>query len=154
MKRPKASNTGGGFVNQMTPMIDVIFQLQIFFLCTAGFTAPEALLPTELPAAGVAAAKRSAEPLDLEIVRVRLRGVGVALERRLNDRPLPDRASLAAALVKLGRVSTALPVVLDVGPEVLLEDLVAVYDDCLSAGLSKINFAALKSEPAGREDAP
>ena len=38
-----------GIDAKMTPMIDVIFQLQIFFLCTAGFAKPESILPTELP---------------------------------------------------------------------------------------------------------
>ena len=32
----------------MTPMIDVIFLLLIFFVCTASFQAPEQILPTNL----------------------------------------------------------------------------------------------------------
>ncbi len=33
----------------MTPMIDVVFNLLIFFLCTGSFNQPEGLLPSRLP---------------------------------------------------------------------------------------------------------
>ena len=33
----------------MTPMIDVVFNLLIFFLCTGNFMQPEGLLPSRLP---------------------------------------------------------------------------------------------------------
>jgi biopolymer transport protein ExbD len=33
----------------LTPMIDVVFNLLIFFLCTGSFNQPEGLLPTRLP---------------------------------------------------------------------------------------------------------
>lgn len=33
----------------MTPMIDVVFNLLIFFLCTGNFNQPEGLLPSRLP---------------------------------------------------------------------------------------------------------
>ena len=40
----------------MTPMIDVVFQLLIFFICTASFQLAEELLPTSLAITGDAAA--------------------------------------------------------------------------------------------------
>ncbi len=41
----------------MTPMIDIVFNLLIFFLCAGNFNQPEGLLPSRLPKShGVAAA--------------------------------------------------------------------------------------------------
>ena len=47
----------------MTPMIDVVFQLLIFFVVASTGQVAEALLPTELAASGTAAAPvRTAGP--------------------------------------------------------------------------------------------
>lgn len=143
MRRPSYSIRRGQAVDStMTPMIDVIFQLQIFFLCTAGFAVPESVLPTQLPNTGAAESKVVAKPTDMEIIRIQLRGQGDAFTVELNQRRLTGMAELLTKLKTLGSVSADLPVVLDIGPEVLVENVVTVFDQCLAAGLRKVNFAA------------
>lgn len=143
MKRPVYNARRGAAVDStMTPMIDVIFQLQIFFLCTAGFALPESILPTQLPDTGAAESKIVAKPLDMEIVRIQLRGQGAGFTVELNQRRLTGMDELLTKLETLGAVSSDLPVVLDIGPEVMIENVVKVFDRCLAAGLRKINFAA------------
>lgn len=144
MRSPMVDRNRKAYDATMTPMIDVIFQLQIFFLCTAGFALPESILPTQLPATGAVNMAQIAEPLDLEIVRVVLRGTEANLSIQLNDRTLGTLGALRGEIAKLGAISTALPVVLDIGPSVELGVVVDVYDTCLAAGLKKINFAAAK----------
>jgi biopolymer transport protein ExbD len=129
----------------MTPMIDVIFQLQIFFLCTAGFALPEKLLPTELPERGAEKVKRAAA--DLDIVRVEVSGPPAALAFKLNRQPVADLDALKGRLRLLAGASPDLPVVLDIAGEVRLGSAITVYDACLDAGLRKVNFAAKKRGP-------
>lgn len=144
--RPPLRDSGRRSVidTNMTPMIDVIFQLQIFFLCTAGFALPESILPTQLPATGAATAPALADPIDLEIVRIRLRGNENNLNIALNDRHIASVGELRQEISRLGAISTALPIVLDIGSEVVLGTVIDVYDACLSAAMTKINFAASK----------
>lgn len=144
MKLPMQDRDRSGVDAKMMPLIDVIFQLQIFFLCTAGFAVPESILPTQLPTTGAANAQAVAEPLDLEIVRILLRGSENDLTIQLNDRAVGGLAELHSEIGKLGSISNALPVVLDIGPLVELGVVVDVYDACLAAGLKKIHFAASK----------
>lgn len=134
---------GSAFDSTMTPMIDVIFQLQIFFLCTAGFAVPESILPTRLPDTGGAQPVNVVQaPPDLQIVELTLRGRGPAYTMELSRRRVPDRATLVEDLARLGRISADLPIILDIGPEVILDNVVHAYDSCLRAGLRKIHFAA------------
>lgn len=129
----------------LTPMIDVIFQLLIFFLCTAGFGRPEDLLPTPLPKAPPNPKEVAAQPGHPRIARVQLRGRGNHLQVFLNQRRLPNLADLLEKLTALGQISKDLPIILDIAPEVLLADVVSVYDGCLAAGLRRIHFAVDKN---------
>ncbi|MFO0944350.1 MAG: biopolymer transporter ExbD [Planctomycetota bacterium] len=143
MKHPiSRSRSQTGFDSKMTPMIDVIFLLLIFFLCTAGFKIAESVLPTRLPTTGAVDRTPSPTPTDLEAVRVLLRGAAEDCQVELNGRVLAGIPDLIQSLRKLGSISKDLPVVLDIGPEVQLGNVVHVYDGCLSAGLSRIHFAA------------
>lgn len=136
------TRAGIGIDAKMTPMIDVIFLLLVFFLCTTGFEAPEAVLPTRLPRTGAASPKAARPPRDLEVIRVRLRGGENQCQVTLNGRTLFGMSDLVANLRRLGGIASDLPVILDIGPEVILGDVVAAYDGCLAAGLERISFAA------------
>jgi biopolymer transport protein ExbD len=145
----------------MTPMIDVIFLLLIFFLVTAGFSLPESVLPAGLPATDTAAARPLPQPSDLEIVHIRLTGRDADFRIELNRRPLEGLAELTAELAKLAPAAGDLPVILDIAGEVALGNVVAVYDQCLGGGFRKIHFAAgngaesaSNAAPAKQEAAP
>lgn len=141
MRRPKVHRQAAyGLDAKMTPMIDVIFQLLIFFLCTAGFATGEAILPTKLPDAGAVATAPTRPREDVEIVRVELRQGGT--EIRLNGQPVVDTATLLNRLGHIAKVASDTPVILDVEESVPLGRVIDVYDGSLSRGLKSIHFAA------------
>ena len=127
----------------MTPMIDVVFQLMIFFICTASFQLTEELLPTSLAIAGgtTPAAAVEVDP-DLERIIVRGESIEGGTAWTVNDRPCPSLIEVGQMLRAIAEIDVTLPVILDVGDEVPLGDMIDVYDLCRLAGFEKIQFAA------------
>ena len=129
---------------QMTPMIDVVFQLLIFFVCTTSFQTIERLLPTALATSGGMAAIEEPDPelAELEDIVVKLTRSATGVAWTLNDAPQATFAALRERLERLARLRPDLPVVLDVAEEVALGDVIDVYDTCRVVGLDRIQFAA------------
>lgn len=135
----------------MTPMIDVIFQLLIFFVCASAGQMVESHLPTELAAGSV----ESAAPVIVERpfgeVWLRLRrkvaddqdGVTVV---ELNDREYAEEAALRQTLLALSETTPEIPVILDIDGAVPLGDVVRVYDACQSAQFRQVSFATKLSQ--------
>ncbi len=135
----------------MTPMIDIVFLLLIFFVVAAAGQVQESLLPTELAAAGNI---ESEEPLERDpwIVEVWLRlrtSVAGQTVIDMNGTEYANVEALAAPLHALADLSPENPVILDNGPHVPMRDVIAVYDLSRAAGFESINFAA-KSEDVRR----
>lgn len=128
----------------MTPMIDVIFLLIIFFICTSSFQPPEEILPTNLSFPGALAAEVAADPmikdLDEIVVKVLWTDQGVAWE--INKRQYQSLADVRTVLNAVVQVKRDLPVILDVDRQVPLENVIDVYDLCRHLGLEKVQFAA------------
>ncbi len=127
----------------MTPMIDVIFLLLVFFVCTASFRTVEESLPATLSWAG-ATAEQPVEPelLDLDQVIVRIHWRDGTLEWRVNDRPLESLAEVREVLAGVAAVQADLPVILDPDGEVPIEAVIDVYDLCRRVGLVRVQFSA------------
>jgi len=132
----------------MTPMIDVIFQLMIFFICTASFSSPEMILPTRLslPGAIPSAVQVDPEQADLDEIVVELLWRNVdgrwRAQWQINDRDYGRLAEVRAVLAAVKQVKSDLPVILDVEPDVPLEDVIDLYDLCREVGLQRVQFAA------------
>lgn len=128
----------------MTPMIDVIFLLIIFFLCTASFRPPESLLPTllNLPGSTGTVVESDPELEDLDEIVVELTWQDGRVGWRINDQPCPDLAAVAARLQAVAEIQIDLPVILDIAPAVPMEYVIDVYDLCRSLGLQRVQFAA------------
>ncbi|PQO21814.1 biopolymer transporter ExbD [Rhodobacteraceae bacterium WD3A24] len=107
----------------LTPMIDVVFLLLVFFMLAARFGL-EGTLPVALPAAGEPTQWRG-PPRLVEVGRetVRLNGV------------LADTAGLAAALAPLMEAPTD-PVLIRAGEGVTLQRLITVMERLRGAGLT------------------
>ena len=161
MRRPPYHRDDRGRMDvKMTPMIDVIFLLLIFFVCTASFQPPEEILPTSLSLPGTIDSQIRVEPeledLDEVVVKVFLEG-GDAYCRVNQQEPRSleeDRAveEVRAVLVAIARrVKPDVPVILDVAGDVPMEDVIDVYDLCRQAGLEKIRFAASAQTMAAAE---
>ena len=129
----------------MTPMIDVIFLLLIFFVCTASFRAVEEVLPTDprLPGS-IDAAPADPALADLDEIIVKILWSEGRAHWRINDRDYARLEEFRAVLAAVARVKTDLPVILAPDGGVPLENVLGAYDLCRQLGLSKIQFAASK----------
>ena len=148
MRRPSALTNPGNLDLPMTPMIDVVFQLIIFFLCTTRFTPLERVLPTrvDLPGTQGAHGKVTPELADLTEVIIHLERQGAKTQISLNGRPIDNEQELAASLRALGQIRLDLPVVVDPDPDVALEDVIKIYDLCREIGFVRLQFAAVAEE--------
>lgn len=136
----------------MTPMIDVIFQLMIFFVCTASFQAAEEILPTSLTLPGAVGTGAPAEPEleDLDEIVVKVFWTDGRVRWQINQRDYGRLEQVRAVLVAIARrVKPDVPVILDVDGRVPMEHVIDVYDLCRQAGLEKIRFAASPASVAG-----
>lgn len=131
-------------IGSMTPMIDIVFLLLIFFVVTASSQTREQLLPTVLAASGVVEADVVPPEPDPLTVDVWLKlfaeeGQTVVDMNGTLYRNLEELKGQLRALADLGPDN---PVILDIRPNVPLGDLVDVYDTCQAAGFESISFAA------------
>jgi biopolymer transport protein ExbD len=127
----------------MTPMIDVVFQLMIFFICTASFQLGEELLPTSL---AVASGSSTPSPIerepDLERIIVRATRASGTTHWIVNERPCDALLAVRQVLRAAAEIDRSLPVILDVAGDVPLGDMIDVYDLCRLERFEKIQFAA------------
>lgn len=145
MRRPPYHRDERGRLDvKMTPMIDVIFLLLIFFVCTASFQAAEQVLPTNLSLPGTmdSEVQVDLEWEDLERIVVKILRRDGRATWQINDRDYLRLEEVRAVLTAAAAVKTDLPVILDVDGDVPLEDVIDVYDLCRQIGLETIQFAA------------
>jgi len=128
----------------MTPMIDVIFLLLIFFVCTASFQPPEEVLPTSFSLPGVIDSDVPIDPevADLDEIVVRVLWLDGRAQWQINDVDYAQLGEVRGVLESIRELKSDLPVILDVDPDVPMEDVIDVYDVCRGVGLEKIQFAA------------
>jgi biopolymer transport protein ExbD len=127
----------------MTPMIDVVFLLLIFFVCTASFQPVEALLPSDLliSGAGVIDAPLEEKPR-LERVVLRAKTDSDGAEWFVNEKPCGDAAGLRELLATLAQIDRRLPVVIDPDRQVALGHVIDGCDAARQAGFTEVKFAA------------
>ena len=126
----------------MTPLIDVVFQLLIFFICASTGHMKELLLPTDFRAGDVAAVAEQTRELPLGEVWIRLKRVDDETKAFLEGREFDDLSALGATLRSLAAAADEIPVNLDIGGDVPLGEVIYVYDICRAAHFRSINFAA------------
>ena len=129
----------------LTPMIDVIFQLLIFFVLTTDFKEPEKLLPTNVTGSGAISSVivQTQEERDLGkvVARVIVNAAGT-IEYTVNGSRVESLQDVEATFVALQEIDPDVPVVVDPDSEAPLESVLDVYDCARRAGLAKIKFAA------------
>jgi biopolymer transport protein ExbD len=139
---------------QMTPMIDVVFQLLIFFVCTVSFKAQEESLPAtprlKATLGGSGAAEAPPPELeDLAEVEILVRRTAGAVEWVVNRETcatLADVRRRMTALSRIGEMKAKVPVILDVADDVPMAASIDVYDLCLSLGYEKVQFVTPEQE--------
>ncbi len=144
MKLPSAHHDrGSGLDVHMTPMIDVVFLLLIFFVWTASFQIVEQLLPSNLIATAGQGNPTDIDPEEAEFERVVVR---VLLDEGqplwlVNDQPRSTLKEVARTLRTLAQIKSDAAVILDPNIEIPLGDVIDVYDLARVAGFEKLRFA-------------
>ncbi len=136
---------------KMTPMIDVVFLLLVFFVWTASFGVVERLLPSDVATVNGSGSTAQANPelIDFEQVVIRIRWNHGDPQWSLNDRPLADLGEVNRALAQIAAIKSELPVVIDPEPAVRLGAVIDVYDVSRQLGFSSVHFTANASDLAG-----
>lgn len=130
----------------MTPMIDVVFQLMVFFVWTAGFQIAEYMLPSRLTAVSGTGAATADEPpppeQDFDRVVVRLLWIGDRPAWKISDVSVETLADVRTRLEAIYQIKKDAPIVLHPDAEVPLGHVIDVYDLARLIGFEKIQFAA------------
>jgi biopolymer transport protein ExbD len=146
MRRPSILTDRRGPVDvKMTPMIDVVFLLLVFFIWTASFQIVEYVLPSNLLAVAGEAADPSDVPppeTDFDQIVVRILWTGSAVAWQVNDVPLTSLGQVKDTLEQIAQIKRDAPLILHPDPDVPLGDVIDVYDISRLAGFEKIQFAA------------
>jgi biopolymer transport protein ExbD len=122
----------------MTPLIDVIFLLMIFFLMTINFQKPEGVFDHRLPQLG----KRTSEnpTKDWETVKLRIRMTRASGELRIH---LQER--VLSTYEDLGRYLDQLPpdilIIVEPDNDVAYKHVIGVYNTCLKSKKKEIVFS-------------
>ena len=126
----------------MTAMIDVIFLLLIFFVCTANFDRIEALLATELASSGVTGSVAVTDPalLNLDHARITISYENGQPIRQVEGRNCPNLQDLQAILVQIAKAKDDFPLVISCDENVPVEFWLDVIDACREVGLKNISF--------------
>jgi biopolymer transport protein ExbD len=129
----------------MTPMIDVVFLLLIFFVCASVGQIRESSLPTPLAAGSIEAVDPVEDPQQLEDVWVRLtrrgEGEGAITIAEVNNQLYENWDRLRGTLRELAGIAPEIPVILDIDHGVPVGDFVDILDTCRSAGFDNVQFA-------------
>ena len=133
MRRKKPRRFSGTDVEMevsMTPMIDVVFQLLIYFLVT--FSTADVLAHLDISRPSPDAAQREAPPSDM--IRVAVMPSGYAINgRRVSEEELGN------LLRRLASISTQQTVLVVCDDRSLHGKLIRVLDLCAESGLTKIS---------------
>jgi biopolymer transport protein ExbD len=132
---------------QLTPMIDVVFLLLVYFIWSSSFAIVEMTLPSRLSAqVGGSGADSPAEPpppeADFDDIVVRIHWTGSGPAWTVNDAPVASLADLRQMLTTIARIKRDAPVILDPAGEVPLGDVIDVFDLSRLVGFEKVQFAA------------
>lgn len=132
----------------MTPMIDVIFLLLVFFLATSSFQMVEHLLPSgvsksaEKPAGG--GASSLAEPTDdvLDQIVIKLSQTDTNnCAAEVNGTPLAKLSDLRKRLRIIAEIKSDVPVIIDPASDVRADSAIQAYDFARQAGFLRVYFA-------------
>lgn len=142
MRIPHVHRSANGPDNStMTPMIDVVFLLLIFFICASARQSREALLAANLPAGSIEAATAVAPvQIDQAFVKLKRQPDGTTIAE-INGTDYPTIESLETQLRALAEVGPEVPVILDIEGPVPFGDVIRVYDLCQRLKFTTIKFA-------------
>lgn len=128
----------------MTPMVDVVMVILIFFMATASVLGPDWFLKTSLPRAAASDAPAGAEPVvcRLEVERDGARAVvtcaAIGIERVALDRAGLERVAAALKTKRDAAEKGSLVVLISPSAEVLYQDLISLHEVCERLEILKV----------------
>ena len=134
----------------MTPMIDVVFLLLIFFVWTAGTQIVEYILPGDMSAQLGNLESDITEPLpeqDFDNVVIRLRYDGDLPDWTINDEQMKTADDVGATLRSLAAINISAPIVVHPDANVPMGYVIEVYDIARLAGFAQVSFALNNAIP-------
>ena len=148
MKRPSTFHRNqGGLELKMTPMIDVVFLLLVFFVWTASFHAIEYLLPSSLSQqAGKAETVDTDDPppeAEFEDIVVRIAWENDRPAWRVNGQEVGNLAQVQQRLQVVSEIKRDASVILHPDDNVPVGNVIDVYDISRIAGFDQIQFAII-----------
>jgi biopolymer transport protein ExbD len=135
----------------MTPMIDVVFLLLIFFVWTISFQAIERLLPSSVSreSGKLESNLDDLDPdVDFDRIVVRLTGEAASPQYRVNDQVLSSAVEVRAFLQKIVAINPDAPVVIHPDDQIEIGPVVGLLDISRQCGFSKVSFAT--KQPSAR----
>ena len=133
---------------KMTPMIDVVFLLLVFFLWTSSFELPEYDLPSALaePPLGVSEqTNRSPPPEAFDELVITITGTAEIPQIELNASAVASVEALRERLREIVGLGAQPPVIVDPDAQIPMGVAIDVYDAARAAGLTRVLFAAEES---------
>ncbi|MHC5209383.1 MAG: ExbD/TolR family protein [Planctomycetota bacterium] len=128
----------------MTPMIDVTFQLIIFFICTIKFKTLEGKLETQLPKdVGVNSAPVDALLDKVEIYIIKDASMTDGFFVALNGLKMPSLGTLETKLKQMKAVNPEVKATLYPQKGVDYSMVVKVVDECIRADMLDLTFAGV-----------
>ena len=128
----------------MTPMIDVVFLLLVFFVWTASFQIVEHILPSEMSELVGSDASENIEPpppKDIEDIVVKIGWDGQIPTWRINDQNVPSLSAVGEKLKTISEIQVDATVILRPEPVVPLGHVIEAYDIAKLSGFEQISFA-------------
>ena len=139
MKTPiKATKNKVSFSVRMTPLIDVIFLLLIFFILTIRLEKPEGVLKNILPVSDGQSIAEQQKDWEVVKLRVKLITEGEQLKIYLQERVVYTYKDLLSYLNMLPR---EIMLVIEPEAKVPYKYVIGVYNTCIKAKKSNIVFA-------------
>ncbi|APZ93834.1 ExbD/TolR family protein [Fuerstiella marisgermanici] len=137
--------------DSMTPMIDVVFLLLVFFVCASIGQKPESLLPAALSAGATETDVQlpPPDPTEFQAQEVRIRLANDAATGRpqiqLNEQPIADAAELTSRLKRLAEIDPRSQIILFVDDDASNQQFIGIYDLCQVLAFESISFAVTEA---------
>jgi biopolymer transport protein ExbD len=139
MKIPiKTTSSQIGLAVRMTPLIDVIFLLLIFFILTIRLEKPEGVLENILPESDSQGITEKQKDWEIIKLRIKLIQEGQQLKIYLQERVVYSYEGLLSFLNMLPQ---EIMIVIEPEPKVPYKYVIGVYNTCLKAKQSNIVFS-------------
>ncbi|SDS36651.1 biopolymer transport protein ExbD [Halopseudomonas xinjiangensis] len=130
----------------LTPLIDVVFLLLIFFMVSTTFTR-ETQLKIDLPQAGSGETVDSAAPQQIEVT------ISAAGETAINDKVLidPSLEKLMAALQRESAGNNNLPVIITADAQTPHQAVITAMDAAGQLGFGRLRLTTSQMEAGGSQ---